>query len=81
MVKAKKYKYTIILHNDSVNEYAYVIEVLRSVVGMELTQAENAANLAQKLGKYAIKSTNNKEEADAYVDMLIQHDLDVELQM
>lgn len=50
VVKSKKKKYSVVLFNDSINEYLYVVDVLKGIVGMELTQAENAANLAQRLG-------------------------------
>jgi ATP-dependent Clp protease adapter protein ClpS len=79
MVKPKKKKYSVVLFNDSINEYLYVIDVLKGIVGMELTQAENAANLAQRLGSYVIKSLDELSEAEAYVDLLLDCGLNVEL--
>jgi ATP-dependent Clp protease adapter protein ClpS len=79
MVKPKKKKYSVVLFNDSINEYLYVVDVLKGIVGMELTQAENAANLAQRLGSYVIKSLDELQEAEAYVDLLLDCGLNVEL--
>lgn len=68
-------QYNLIVWNDDVNTFDWVIETLVEICGHELIQAEQCAVLIHTLGKYAVKSGNYKElkkYCDAITERLIQ---------
>ena len=48
-------EHQVILYNDDVNTFDYVIELLIDVCGHEALQAEQCAMLVHYKGKYAVK--------------------------
>ena len=49
-------KKQLILYNDDINSFQWVIECLMDILGFTLNQAEQSALLAHERGKIAIKS-------------------------
>lgn len=48
--------YTLIVWNDEVNSFDWVIETLMEVCGHDLEQAEQCAMIIHNKGKYAVKN-------------------------
>jgi len=59
----------IILFNDDVNTFDFVIETLIDVCGHEATQAEQCALIVHHNGKCAVKSGSFEELKPAYTEM------------
>lgn len=60
----------LILHNDDVNTFDYVIEVLVDVCGHDPNQAEQCALIAHYKGKCGVKSGTFDELKPPYNQML-----------
>jgi len=76
----KKPTYQIIVHNDSENTFQHVVEVFQSVLGYEMSQAANCANIVHHKGKYAVKTVKDKENAEAFLELLLDYGLDAEIE-
>jgi ATP-dependent Clp protease adaptor protein ClpS len=66
--------YSLIVWNDEVNTFEWVIEALIEVCGHAQEQAEQCAMLIHTKGKYAVKNgsyDNLKPECDAITDRKI----------
>ena len=66
--------YNLILWNDEVNTFEWVIETLIEICGHSTEQAEQCAMLIHYKGKYAVKTgsyENLKPQCDAINDRLI----------
>ena len=75
----KKPTYEIIVHNDSENSFEYVIEVFQSILGHEMTQAANCANIIHAKGKYVVRTTKDLEIAQTMVELLLDYGLNAEM--
>lgn len=60
----------LILYNDEVNTFDFVIETLIDVCGHEPQQAEQCATIAHLKGKCPVKSGTEKELKSPYYEML-----------
>lgn len=60
----------LILHNDEVNTFDFVIETLIDVCGHDAFQAEQCATIAHMKGKCPIKSGSDDELKPPYYEML-----------
>ena len=60
----------LILHNDDVNTFDYVIETLIDVCGHDANQAEQCALIAHYNGKCGVKSGTLKELKPPYQSLL-----------
>jgi ATP-dependent Clp protease adapter protein ClpS len=65
-------RYQIIVFNSDEMSFAYVIDAFQSVLGYELTQAANCANLIHNRGEYIVKSYAELSHAEAAFDMLCE---------
>jgi ATP-dependent Clp protease adaptor protein ClpS len=59
----------LILHNDDVNTFDYVIEMLVEVCGHDSTQAEQCVLIAHYNGKCGVKSGTFKELKPPYENL------------
>lgn len=70
---------SLMLYNDEVNTFDYVIETLMKVCGHTLEQAETCAMIAHYKGKCSVKS-GTYDELKPYYDSLLNHHLYVKIQ-
>jgi len=63
-------RYQIVVFNNDEMSFAYVIDALQSVLGYELTQASNCANLIHTRDEYVVKSYAELSHAEAAFEML-----------
>lgn len=70
---------TLLLLNDDVNTFDYVIDVLMKVCHHTLEQAETCAMIAHYKGKCAVKS-GSYEELKPYYTSLLNHHLYAKIQ-
>jgi len=70
---------SLILLNDDVNTFDYVIETLMKVCGHTLEQAETCAMITHYKGKCAVKS-GSYEELKPYHTALLNHHLYAKIQ-
>jgi ATP-dependent Clp protease adaptor protein ClpS len=75
----KKPTYQVVVHNDDENSFDYVIQVFQSVLGQEMTQAANCANMVHHKGSYVVKTVKDKEIAETFEELLLDHGLNVEI--
>lgn len=64
---------TLLLLNDDVNTFDYVIEVLMKVCKHTLEQAETCALITHYKGKCAVKSGTYEELEQYYISLLNHH--------
>lgn len=64
---------SLLLLNDDVNTFDYVIETLMKVCGHTLEQAENCAMITHYRGKCAVKSGSYEELEPYYISLLNHH--------
>jgi ATP-dependent Clp protease adaptor protein ClpS len=69
----------LILFNDDINTFDFVIETLIEVCGHDPHQAENCALIAHFKGKCAIKNGTSDELKPCYTEMILRK-LTVEIQ-
>lgn len=55
--------YRLVIFNDNVNEFGYVVRSLLDCIGCDITQAETAVRLIDMNEYYAIGTYTNKKEA------------------
>ena len=75
----KKPTYEVIVHNDNENSFEYVIEVFQSILGHEMTQAANCANIIDAKGKCVVRTTKDLEIAQTMVELLLDYGLNAEM--
>lgn len=66
--------WVVLLHNDPVNIFSYVIRVLRKVFGYSEAKARTLTEKAHTEGKAAVWS-GSREEAEKYVAILASYSL------
>lgn len=71
-------KYTLVLFNDDVNTFDYVIEMLVKVCNHDVLQAEQCAFLVHYKGKCAVKQ-GSYQNLKSMSDMLADAGLTVEI--
>ncbi|MCK5134294.1 MAG: ATP-dependent Clp protease adaptor ClpS [Bacteroidales bacterium] len=54
----------LVLHNDDINTFDYVMEILVEVCDHSMTQAEQCATITHFKGKCAVRSGTSKEMKD-----------------
>ena len=64
---------TLLLLNDDVNTFDYVIEVLMKVCHHTLEQAETCAMITHYKGKCSVKSGTYEELKPYYISLLTHH--------
>lgn len=72
--------HSIIVWNDDINTFEWVIETLMSVCGHNAEQAEQCALLVHHIGKYAVKSGSLKTlkpQCEAITDRGIQATIEI----
>ena len=72
-VKTEK-AYFLVIHNDDVNSFDYVIFLLVKVCGLDSVQAEQCMLISHHNGKCDVKK-GNKEELKKLKDVLIEKGL------
>jgi len=75
----KKPTYEVVVYNDDENSFEYVVEVFQSIVGHEMTQAANCANIIHNKGKCTVRTTKDIEIAQTMVELLVDHGLNAEM--
>ena len=68
----KSERYQVVVFNSDEMSFAYVIESFQSILGYELTQAANCANLIHNRGEYVVKSYAELSHAEAAFEMLCE---------
>lgn len=76
---SRKDRYAIVVHNSDDISFDYVTETFQTILGHELTQAANCAMAVHNRGSFIVKSFNDKEHADATVELLVDYELDAEV--
>jgi ATP-dependent Clp protease adapter protein ClpS len=71
----KTKRYQIIVYNSDEMSFTHVIDAFQLVLGYDITQATNCANLIHSRGEYAVKSYSELEHAEAALDMLYDYGL------
>lgn len=79
MVKQKSKRYQVVVHNNDEMSFDYVIDMFQTTLGYEIIQATSCARLIDQLGKYAVKSYDQKDHAAAAADMLVDCGFEVEI--
>ena len=69
--KTKRYQVTV--YNNDEMSFDYVIDAFQMVLGYDLTQAANCANLIHTRGEYVVKSYAELKHAEAALDMLYEY--------
>ena len=69
----------VILHNDDVNEYSYVVQAVQKAVGLSHDEAEQVVYTAHTTGKALVVSCS-LELAELYQERLASFDLTVTIE-
>ena len=69
----KSRRYGIVVYNSDEMSFDYVIDAFQMVLGYDVTQASNCANLIHSRGEYIVKSYSELEHAEAALDMLYEY--------
>ncbi len=69
----KTKRYQVIVYNNDEMSFTYVIDAFQMVLGYDITQASNCANMIHRNGEYVIKSYAELEHAEAALDMLYEY--------
>ena len=56
-------EYRLVIFNDNVNEFGYVVRALLDCIGCDITQAETAVRLVDMNEYYAIGTYTSRKEA------------------
>ena len=81
MVRRKKIKYSLILHNDSVNSFEDVVNLIMNIAGYDSTRAANIAHLAHRMGKYKFMSFDDKTSAHVTQIMFTKNGIKTEVEV
>lgn len=71
----KPKRFEIMVYNSDDLSFTHVIDAFQMVLGYDITQATNCANLVHTRGEYAVKSYSELEHAEAALDMLYDYGL------
>lgn len=63
-------KYGILIMNDSVNSFQYVINMLQDLFSWDITQASNCANIIHNKGEYVVKWLDSEDAAVFVIKIL-----------
>ena len=69
----KSKRYHIVVFNSDDLSFTHVIDSLQMVLGYDLTQASNCANIIHLKGEYVVKSYSEMSHAEAALDMLYEY--------
>ena len=69
----KPKRYQVIVYNNDEMSFDYVIDTFQMVLGYDITQASNCANMIHNRGEYVVKSYSEMEQAEAALDMLYEY--------
>ena len=59
----KPKRYQVIVYNNDEMSFDYVIDTFQMVLGYDITQASNCANMIHNRGEYVVKSYSEMEQA------------------
>ena len=79
MVKQKSKRYQVVVYNNNEMSFDYVIDMLQTTLGYEVVQATSCAKLIDQLGKYVVKSYDERDHATTVADMLVDYGFEVEI--
>lgn len=69
----KSKRFEIVVYNSDDMSFTYVIDAFQLVLGYDVTQATNCANLVHNRGEYVVKSYSELDHAEAALDMLYEY--------
>lgn len=61
------------MYNSDEMSFTYVVDSFQMILGYEMTQALNCANIIDRKGEYVVKSYDNLQHAEAALDMLYEY--------
>lgn len=81
MVKKKSNKIGLLVYHSDLNEYNFLVEVLRTTLGYHITQAQTCANQILLNGEYVVRSfpVKDYQRARAIYEVLIKNEIPAEL--
>jgi ATP-dependent Clp protease adapter protein ClpS len=71
----KSKRFEIVVYNSDDMSFTHVIDAFQMVLGYDITQATNCANLVHTRGEYTVKSYSELEHAESALDMLYEYGL------
>lgn len=81
MVRKRSNKIGLLVYHSDLNEYGFLVEVLRSTLGYHVTQAQTCANQILLNGEYVVRSfpVKDYQRARAIYEVLTKNEIPVEL--
>jgi hypothetical protein len=77
MVNTTKKTIGLELHDNDLNSYSFIVEVIMQVLGYEITQAVTCANMIVDRGSYVVKSFHKRDldVAEALLELFMKNDV------